>query len=91
MKQLQTDIDAGHTLLTLTTEDSRRGLLVTAYVNNISVRSSAIRFARVADLFINATVCACGFPDDGFSEAHILRVSHEIHDFIDEATNLQNN
>lgn len=91
MKQLQTDIDTGHTLLTLTMEDSRRGLLVTAYVNSISVRSSAIQFARVTDTFIDAAVCACAFPNDGFSEAHKTRVAHEIHDFIDEVVNLEKN
>jgi hypothetical protein len=91
MNQLQRDIDAGHTLLTLTMENSRRGLLVTAYVNSISIRSSAIRFARVADNFIDATVCACGFPDDSFSEAHMVRVAHEMHDFIDEILNQQKN
>lgn len=91
MKQLQTDIDAGHTLLTLTMEDSKRGLLITAYVNNISVRSSAIRFARVADTFVRATLCTCAFPPDGFSDTHRDRVSHEIYEFIDGVLNQEQN
>lgn len=91
MKQLQTDIDTGHTLLTLTIEDSRRGLLITAYVNNISIRSSAIRFARVTDTFVKATLCACAFPCDGFSEPHRARVSDEICEFIDDVLNQEQN
>lgn len=89
MKQI--DIDTGHTLLTLTMEDSKRGLLITAYVNNISVRSSAIQFARVADTFVKATMCACAFPCDRFSEPDRVRVSDEICEFIDGLLNQEQN
>jgi hypothetical protein len=83
MKNKQTQIDAGHTIISLESSSSRTGPIITAYVNGMSIRSSSLRFARMANAFIECVLSACAFPEDGFSEAHEDRVADEIGVFID--------
>jgi hypothetical protein len=83
MKNRQTQIDAGHTIISLESAPSRTGPIITAYVNGMSIRSSSLRFARMANAFIECVLSACAFPEDGFSEAHEDRVADEIGVFID--------
>jgi hypothetical protein len=90
MKNRQTQIDAGHVIIALESAPSRTGPIITAYVNGMSIRSSSLKFARMANAFIECVLSACAFPEDGFSEAHEDRVADEIGVFIDGTNKVHN-
>lgn len=87
-KPKYTQFDAGHTIINVCSEDGRHGLTVTAYINGLSVKSPALKLARVVRVFIDTVITACDFPNDGFSDSHMARLSDELECYIDGAIKL---
>lgn len=83
MNQIQ--LDAGHTIINIQSENNKYGLTVTAYVNGLSVKSPSLKLARVVRVFVDVVLTACDFPNDGYSEAHATRLGKEIEQYIDKA------
>jgi hypothetical protein len=63
-------------------------LTVTAYINGLSVKSPALKLARVVRVFVDTVITACDFPNDGFSDSHMARLSDELECYIDGAIKL---
>jgi hypothetical protein len=59
MNTPQTDYDINGTLLTLDTAHGKRGPIVTAYVNGMSLRCNTLHLERIRDIFIDTVVFAC--------------------------------
>jgi hypothetical protein len=85
MHQNSSQFDAGHTIVNISSEEGRYGLTVTAYINGLSVKSPALRLARVVRVFIETVIAACDFPNDGFSDSHAERLKNELEEYIDAA------
>ena len=81
-------IDARFTLINMTICESQDGVIITAYVNGMSVRSGSLFLPRVADVFIDTVVVACDFPDDEAYDEDIARLERDIACFIDGVVKL---
>ena len=57
------DIDAGHTLVSVSVEQGKHGKIITTFVNNLSVRSSSLETQRIMDGYVLAVIAACRFPE----------------------------
>ena len=83
----QIEIDTGHTIISLTATDSKKGVIVTAYVNGMSCRCSNLHLPRVVDLFIDCVITACDYPDDGLQSDNITATEDTIFDYVTKAVN----
>jgi len=63
MNTPQTDYDINGTLLTLDTAHGKRGPIVTAYVNGLSIRCNTLHLERIRDGFIDTVVFACNIDE----------------------------
>lgn len=63
MDRKYTEIDAGHTLINMAVEQGRHGIIITAFINGLSVRGNLLNLPRVVALFIECVLAACDFPD----------------------------
>lgn len=63
MDRKYTEIDAGHTLINMAVEQGRNGIIITAFINGLSVRSNLLNLPRVVALFIECVLAACDFPE----------------------------
>lgn len=81
MKNDKVQIDTGHNILTLESYVTNRTLVVTAYVNGLSIRCNSLHLGRIADAFIDTVLTACAIDDDTDEQ----RVTVEITDFINNS------
>jgi len=88
-KTKYTQLDAGHTIINVCCEEGRHGMTVTAYINGLSVKSPALKLARVVRVFIDTVIAACDFPNDGYSDGHMTRLGDELECYIDGAIKLE--
>jgi hypothetical protein len=47
-----------------------------------------LKLARVVRVFVDTVITACDFPNDGFSDSHMARLSDELECYIDGAIKL---
>jgi len=79
MNKNNIQIDAGNTVIDMDYAiTNRNGLVVTAYVNSLSIRTTSITLERIVQVFINSVLAACQSD-----KANTARVSLEIRQFID--------
>lgn len=64
MKRNYRDIDLGHAILSLCHEPGRNGPIITAFANNLSVRSATLIIPRVQKSFCSTVETMVGFPED---------------------------
>lgn len=57
------DIDAGHTLVSVSVEQGKHGKILTTFVNSLSVRSSSLEIQRIREGYVTTVITACRFPD----------------------------
>jgi hypothetical protein len=88
MNTKNTQFDAGHTVVNMYAENGKHGLTCTAYINGLSIKSPSLKLARIVRVFIDTVIAACDFPEDGYSDSHIERLSGELEVFIDGAHKL---
>jgi hypothetical protein len=84
MKDSKLQIDVGSGILTIESSVVRDTIIVTAYINGISLRCSTLHLARIASAFVDSVVSACQVSDD---EPHVTveSIGDEIEAFIDSA------
>lgn len=84
MKDRKLQIDVGSGILTIESSAVRDTVIVTAYINGISLRCSTLHLARIASAFVDSIVSACRISDD---EPHVTvsSIEDEIEAFIDSA------
>lgn len=77
------DIDAGHTLVSVSVEQGKHGKIITAFVNSLSVRSSSLELQRIMDGYVHTVVAACRFPEgadtSAFTAALIQKIQDNLH------------
>ena len=76
-KTKYTQLDAGHTIINVCCEDGRHGLTVTAYINGLSVKSPALKLARVVRVFIDGKVQGASHSRQAHIDLH-LRIVHRL-------------
>ena len=81
MDRKYTEIDAGHTLINMAVEQGRNGIIITAFINGLSVRSNLLNLPRVVALFIECVLAACDFPDG--ADEREADTYQELKQFID--------
>lgn len=82
MKENRLQIDVGSGILTIESSVMRDAVIVTAYINGISLRCSTIHLARIATAFVASILSACQISD---YEPYITveSIRNEIETFID--------
>ena len=76
-------IDAGNSVIDMTYDRTNRsGIIVTAYVNGLSVRTNYIKLDRIVQSFIDSVLAACDVNPDS-DKANRARITLEIRQFID--------
>lgn len=63
------DIDAGHTLVSVSVEQGKHGKILTTFVNSLSVRSSSLEIQRIREGYVITVIAACRFPDGADTSA----------------------
>lgn len=63
------DIDAGHTLVSVSVEQGKHGKILTTFVNSLSVRSSSLEIQRIREGYVITVITACRFPDGADTSA----------------------
>ena len=84
MKDSKLQIDVGSGILTIESAVARGAVIVTAYINGISLRCSTLHLARIASAFVDSVVSACQISDDE-PQATVDSIQDKIEAFIDSA------
>ena len=85
-----TQLDAGHMIINICAEEGKHGLTFTAYINGLSVKSPALRLARMVRVFIETVIAACDYPDDELSDTHAEKLSEDLASYIDDCIQIDN-
>jgi hypothetical protein len=80
MNRQYTDIDTGHTVVSLSLESGRNGKpIVTAFANGLSARCNSIALPRSVALFARAVVVLANFPSpDGADKEDADQLERDI-------------